>query len=109
MLFSWLHPGGNGGFNESQKVDIGVKDWARQKLFMDDGIFAKDKTWCLYALNYAEFRRNMTQGRWFVNNLLHSEEIPCIDSLTEKLKNNNITFIEKLQYFAQCVPGSDSY
>jgi phosphoribosyl 1,2-cyclic phosphodiesterase len=76
---------------------------------MADGRFAKDKTWCFYALNYAERRRNMTQGQWLVNNLLHTEEIPCINSLKEKLKNNDTKFIEKLQYFAQCVPGSDSY
>jgi hypothetical protein len=47
--------------------------------------------------------------QWFVNNLLHSEEIPCIDSLKGKLKNKDTTLIEKLQYFAQCVPGSDFY
>jgi hypothetical protein len=109
MLLPWLYPGGNGDFNESRKVDIGVKDWARQQLFMADGRFAKDNSWCFYALNYSERRRNMTQGQWFVNNLLHTEEIPCIYSLKEKLKNNDMKFIEKLQYFAQCVPGSDSY
>jgi hypothetical protein len=81
VLFPWLYLGGNGDFNESRKVDIGVKDWARQQLFMADGRFAKDMTWCFYALNYSEHRRNMTQGQWFVNNLLHTEEIPCIDSL----------------------------
>jgi hypothetical protein len=36
MLFTWLYPGGNGDFNESRKVDIGVKDWARKHLFMAD-------------------------------------------------------------------------
>jgi hypothetical protein len=51
----------------------------------------------------------MTQGQWFVNNLLYTEEIPCIDSLKKKLKNNDTKFIEKIQYLAQCVPGSDSY
>jgi hypothetical protein len=51
----------------------------------------------------------MTQGKWFVNNLLHIEDIPCTDSLKEKLKNNDTKFIDKLQYFVQCVPGSDSY
>jgi hypothetical protein len=44
MLFPWLYPGGNGDFSESIKVDIGVKDWARQQLFVADGRFAKDKT-----------------------------------------------------------------
>jgi hypothetical protein len=75
MLFPWLYPDGNGDYNESIKVDIGVKDWARQQLFMADVRFAKDKTWCFYALNYAERRRNMAKGRWFVNNLLHTEEV----------------------------------
>jgi hypothetical protein len=60
-----------------------------------------------YVLNYAERRRNMTQGQWFVNNLLYSEEIPCIDTLKKKLKNNDTKFVAKLYYFAQCVPGSD--
>jgi hypothetical protein len=41
----------------------------------------------------------MTQGQWFVNNLLHSEEIPWIYTLKEKLKNNDTKLIEKLQYF----------
>jgi hypothetical protein len=109
MLFTWFYPGGNGDFDESRTVDIGVKDWARQQLFMDDGRFVKDKTWCFCALNYAERRSNMTQAQWVVKNLLHSEEIPCIYILKEKLKNNDTTFIENLQYFSQCVPGSDSY
>jgi hypothetical protein len=51
----------------------------------------------------------MTQGQWFINNLLHFEENPCIDTLKEKLKNNDTKFIKKLQHFAQCVPGSESY
>jgi hypothetical protein len=89
MLFTWLYPGGNGDFNEIRKVDIGVKDCDRQQMFMADGRFEKYKTWCFYALNYAERRRNMTQCQWFVNNLLHTEEIPCIDSLKEKLKNKD--------------------
>jgi hypothetical protein len=109
VLFPWLCSGGNGDFNESIKVDIGVKDWARQQLFMADGRFAKDKTWFFYALNYAEHRRSMTQGQWFVNNFLHNDEIPCIDNLKEKMKNKDTKFIEKLHDFDQCVPGWDSY
>jgi hypothetical protein len=60
------------------------------------------------ALNYAERRRNMQQGQWFVNNILH-EDISNIDTLKEKLMENDTKFIQKLQYFAQCVPGSDAY
>jgi hypothetical protein len=74
-----------------------------------DGRFLKDKTLCFYALNYAECRRNMTQGQWFVYNLLHLEEIPCIDTLKEKLNSNDTEFIEEMQYFSQCVPGSGSF
>jgi hypothetical protein len=109
MLFPWLYPGGNGDFNQSRIADIGFKDWARHQLFMADVMFAKDKNWCVYALTYAERRSNLTQGQWFLNNLLHSKDIPCIDTLKVKLKYNDTKFIEKLQYFAQCVPGSDSY
>jgi hypothetical protein len=83
--------------------------FARQQLFLADGRDVKDNMWCFYAMKYAAHRSNTTQGQWFVNNMLHSEEIPCIDTLEEKLKNNDTKFIEKLQYFAECVPGSDSY
>jgi hypothetical protein len=62
MLFPWLYPGGNGDFNEDRKIDISFKDWASQQLHLADGRFAKDKTWCFFAFNYAERRRNMTQG-----------------------------------------------
>jgi hypothetical protein len=98
-----------GGFNELRTVNIGVKEWARQQLFLAYDRFAKDKAWCLYALNCAARKRNTNQVQWFVNNLLHSEDIPCINTFKQKLKNNDTKFIEKLQYFAQCVPGSDSY
>jgi hypothetical protein len=66
MLFPWLYLGCNVDFNEDRKIDISVKDWESQQLHLADGRFAKDKTWCFLDLNYAERRRNMTQGRWFV-------------------------------------------
>jgi hypothetical protein len=70
-------------------VDIIIKDWARQQLFLADDRYEKDETWCFYALNYAECSRNTTQGQWFVNDMLHSKDIPCIDRLKEKLKKND--------------------
>jgi hypothetical protein len=73
-------------FNESKKVDIEVKDWPRQQLFMADGRLVNDKTWCFYSLNYDEPRRSMTQGQWFVKNLLHTKEITCTDSLKKSWK-----------------------
>jgi hypothetical protein len=109
VLFSWLYPGGNSDFNEDRKIDISVKDWASQQLHLADGRFSKDKSWCFFALNYAERRRNMTQGRWFVKNLIHSEDVQDMETLKEKFRNNDTKFIEKLQYFARFVPGSDSY
>jgi hypothetical protein len=39
----------------------------------------------------------MTQVRWFVKNLIHSEDVPDMETLKEKLKNNDTKFIEKLQ------------
>jgi hypothetical protein len=109
MLFPWLYPGGNGDFKEDRKIDIRVKDWASKQLNLTDGRFAKDKTWCFFAFNYAERRRNMTQGRWFVKNLIHSVDVPDMETFKKKLRNNDTKFIEKLQYFARLVPGSDSY
>jgi hypothetical protein len=78
-------------------------------LHLADGRFAKNKTWCFFALNYAERRRNTTQGRWFVKNLIHSEDVPDMETLKDKLRNNDTKFIDILQYFARFVPGSDSY
>jgi hypothetical protein len=72
MLFPWLYPGGNGDFNEDQINDTSVKDWASQQLHLADGRFTNYKTWCFITLNYAERRRNVKQGRWFVKNLIHS-------------------------------------
>jgi hypothetical protein len=63
----------------------------------------------LFALKYAERRRNKTQGRWFVKNLIHSEDVPDMEILKDKLRNNDTKFIEKLQHFARFFPGSDSY
>jgi hypothetical protein len=37
------------------------------------------------------------------------DTLPFIDTLKEKLKNNDTQFIEKLQFFSQYVSGSDSY
>jgi hypothetical protein len=96
MLFPWLYPGSNGDLNEDGKTDISVKDWASQQLHLADGCFAKDKTWCFFALNYAERRRNMTQGCWFVKNLIHSKDVPDMETLKKKLRNNDTKFIEKL-------------
>jgi hypothetical protein len=93
---------------KTDKLSI-VKNWATQQLHLADGRFAKDKTWCFFALNYAERRRNMTQGRWFVKNLINDEDVPHMETLKEKLRNNDTKFIEKLQYFARLVPGSNSY
>jgi hypothetical protein len=109
MIFTWLYPGVNGDFNEDRKIDISVKDWESQQLHLADGSFYKDKNWCFFALNYAERSSNMTQGCWFVKNLINSEDVPEIETLNEKLRNNDTKFIEKFQYFYRLVPGSDSY
>jgi hypothetical protein len=58
-------------------------------MFMADGRFAKDETWFFYALNCAERRRNTTQGQWFVNKLLHSEEKPCIETTQHSFISNS--------------------
>jgi hypothetical protein len=58
MLLPWLYPCGNDDFNESRSVDIIIKDWESQQLYMADGLFDRDRTWCLYDLHYAERRRN---------------------------------------------------
>jgi hypothetical protein len=106
MLLPWLYPGGNGDFYESRSIDITNKYWASQKMYMADGRFARYNKWCFYALNHAEYRRNQVQDQWFFNILLHSEEIPDIDTLKLNLRKNDTRFIGKFQYFARCVPGS---
>ena len=86
-----------------------AKQWAEHQLFLKDGRFAKDKTWCFYALNYIERCRNMDQGRWFVNNFLPGDDITCLEDLQEKLQMNDTRFLSKLQYFSRIIPGSDAY
>jgi hypothetical protein len=49
------------------------------------------------------------QGQWCANNLLNSEEIPDIDASKSKQRKNDMKFIQKLQHFARCVPGSYVY
>jgi hypothetical protein len=63
MLYPWLYPGGNGDFVESRQIDITSKQWATHQLFLKDGRFSCEKTWCFYALNDIEHRRNMEKGR----------------------------------------------
>jgi hypothetical protein len=63
MLFPWLYPGWNGYFNDCRTVDISVKGWYRQWLFLAGDRLVKDNMWCFYDLKYAERRRNMTQGK----------------------------------------------
>jgi hypothetical protein len=42
-------------------------------------------------------------------NLIHSENVPDIENLKKKLRNNDTKLIKKLQYFARFFPGSNSY
>jgi hypothetical protein len=104
-MFLWLYPGENGDFNESRIIDITIKDWSGQQLYMADGRFSRENTWCFFDLNSTEHRRNQVQSQWFVNNLLYSEEIPDIDTLKSKLKINDTKIIQNLQYFPRCIPG----
>ena len=108
MLFPWLYPGGNGDYNEERKHKVTPKEWAKQQLFLKDGRFAEDKIWCFYALNYAERRRNMDQGRWFINYFM-KENINNVEQLQQKIEENKSSFIPKLQYYSRLVPGSDAY
>ena len=75
MLYPWLYPGGNGDLVESRNIPVTPKQWAQHQLCLKDGRFAKDKTWCFYALNFIERRRNMDQGRWFIKNFLPGDDI----------------------------------
>ena len=109
MLYPWLYPGGNGDFVESRNIPVTAKKWAEHQLFLKDGRFAKDKTWCFYALNCIERRRNMDQGRWFIKNFLPGDDISCLEDLQEKLQMNDTRFLSKLQYFSRIIPGSDAY
>ena len=109
MLYPWLYPGGNGDYNESRIVSVSPTQWGEHQLFLSDGRFARDKTWCYYAFNYIECRRNMEQGRWFINNFLPGDKITLVEQLQEQLGKNDIRYISKLQYFSKNVPGSDAY
>jgi hypothetical protein len=47
----------------------------------------------------------MTQGQWFVNNLMHSEKIPCMDMLNEKLKNNDTSSLRSCSNLPSVYPA----
>ena len=109
MLYPWLYPGGNGDFLEDRSIDVSPQEWAKHQMHYYDNRFAGDKTWCFYAQNYIQRRRNQDQGGWFVKSFHNDENIESVSDLQKKLQKEGSKFVSKLQYFSKNVPGSDSF
>jgi hypothetical protein len=106
--FPWLFPGGVGDLNDHREWKISATDWVARMLQHEDGRFASDKMWCLFALNYSTRRRNQMSGRFFVDGF--DKDAPeNMDELKDRLRKGDMSFIDKITYYSQRVKGSPSY
>ena len=106
--FPWLYPGGRGDFNDYSEFDEDIDTWMERLLYYFDARFARDKMWCLFALNYAMRRKNAIAGSYFVKSFL--EDPPkSLSELQEKIENDNIDWINRIQYYSYKVRGSAGY
>ena len=108
MSFPWLFPGGIGDIKCDRKINLQPKEWAKHLLRLADGRFARDQTWCFYALNYVNRRRNIQQGKWFADNMV-DKNITTLKCLQEKVAKHQTSFVPKLLYFGSAMLGSDAY
>jgi hypothetical protein len=69
MLFQWLYPSGMAISTRAEKLIL------ESRIGVDSSC-----SWLMADLRRIR-RGNYMPDQWFVNNLLHSEEIQCIDSL----------------------------
>ena len=106
--FPWLYPGGQGDFNDYTESPEDIDTWMERLLYYFDGRFARDKMWCFFALNYAMRRKNATAGSYFVKSFV--EDCPkTLPELQEKIENDDIDWINKIQYYSHKVRGSPGY
>ena len=111
-LFPWLFPGGQGdAMNRIKGNQIDKNNghiWASKLLNYFDGRFMKDKTFLFYALDMIHRHDANKAGSFFMNTYLN-ENIPNLDDLKEKLRQNNTNFINRIVNYASKIPGSDPF
>jgi hypothetical protein len=92
--FSWLFPGGSGGFLSSPNPRPDIKVWMQKMLLYMDGRFYQDRLWSFFALNYTTRHTNQGSGSFYVNSFY---------------EHGPKTLEKRICYFSQCVTGSASY
>ena len=109
--YPWLFPGGVGDLDNHNMQERGyVSKWLKTLILYYDGRFAKDPTFCFYALNFKQRYQNSISGAFFINGYITSNKHSDLDSLQrEVIENGNTEFIEKLIHFSSKIRGSSSY
>ena len=109
--FPWLFPGGIGDLYDPYYGKTSIKQWAKHLLHYCDGRFQSDHMFCWYVFNRLQRHRNNSSGNHFINGGLYygKNNIPVIEDLQHQLKNHDTSFINKIQYFARRIRGTDSY
>ena len=106
--FPWLFPGGIGDYKEFRDFKITAAEWAKRLVLYKDGRFATDKIFSFYVLNYVTRRRNQDQGNFFVKKFRTGKETD-VESIKERIRNGDLSFVNEISYWAQSVVGSDAY
>jgi hypothetical protein len=87
---------------------ISATDWVARMVQYKDGMFASDKMWCFFTLNYSTRRGNQTSGHLFVDGF-DNDAPESMDELKDRLRKGDMSFIDKITYYSQRVRGSSSY
>ena len=108
LAFPWLFPGGIGDINDFSNVSETVDQWMERLLYYEDGRFATDKMWAFYALNYAVRKKNNDSGAYFVNGFFENGPQTLVE-LQERVKDGDMSWVNRLAYFSYHVKGSPGY
>ena len=107
--FPWLFPGGVGDYWESGRGEPdNPRKWAEHLIRLFNGQHERDAVFAFYVLNKIRRKENNSSGGFFLQKFL-GDAPDTLESLLERIDANDTTFIQKLQYFAKKIRGSDAY
>lgn len=108
--FPWLFPGGVGDLDRNNMEIPGyVSKWVKTMCLYYDGRFARDPTFCFYALNYKQRLQNSKSAKFFINGFITTNKPSDLESLKDELTRGNHSFIEKLIHYSAKIRGSNSF
>ena len=108
MIFPWLYPGGIGGSCNSI-INQDMTRYGRRMLNYADGRFKSDYTWSYYYSDMVQRKKNNQSGNWLMKDGFIGQKNETVESLREKIKNNDINFIDMLRNYSKRIRGSDNY